>query len=281
MRFVRFGEPNRELPGVVDGDGVVRDISALVDDIDLAVHGDALNGFTDAAVAECPKVDSPGRFGPCVANIGKFICVGLNYTDHAEEAGMAPPSEPILFMKATSAVSGPDDPIILPPNSVQTDWEVELAIIIGKTARYIQESEARDHVFGYCLSNDVSERGYQIERGGQWVKGKSADSFGPIGPWLVRKDAVNDPQALRLQLSVNGEKMQDASTANMIFATDFLVSYISQFMTLHPGDVISTGTPAGVGMGQKPQVYLKAGDVVTLEGEGLGRQEQRCVNYGS
>ncbi|MDE3029015.1 MAG: fumarylacetoacetate hydrolase family protein, partial [Paracoccaceae bacterium] len=221
-----------------------------------------------------PLVAEDARIGPCVGRVGKFLCIGLNYADHAAETGAPIPKEPILFMKATSAICGPNDDVLIPRGSEKTDWEVELGVVIGARAKYVSEADAMAHVAGYCVVNDVSERAFQTERGGQWTKGKSCDTFGPIGPWLVTRDEVADPQNLKLKLSVNGVMRQDGSTQTMIFGVAHLVSYLSQFMTLEPGDVITTGTPPGVGMGMKPQVYLRAGDVVELEVEGLGRQRQ-------
>ncbi len=248
----------------------------------LDISGEVL---TDEGLAKLRKLDPAGlpkapegvRFGPCVAGTGKFICIGLNYADHAAESGMAVPSEPVGFMKATSAICGPDDDVLIPRGSVKTDWEVELAVVIGAKAKYVAEADAMRHVAGYCVANDVSERAFQAERQGQWTKGKSCDTFGPIGPWLVTRDEVADPQKLKMWLNVNGKKMQDGSTATMVYGVAFLVSYLSQFFTLLPGDVISTGTPPGVGMGMKPPTFLRAGDVVELGIEGLGRQKQTFV----
>ncbi len=278
MKLMRYGPAGQEKPALVDADGIVRDISSLVDDIAGDVLSDeALARIGAVDPGSLPQIAEPGRIGPCVANIGKFICVGLNYSDHAAESGMEVPPEPVLFMKATSAVVGPNDNIEIPRGATKTDWEVELGVVIGKQAKYVSKEDALAHVAGYCLINDVSERAFQQERHGQWVKGKSADTFGPTGPWLVTRDEVPDPQALSMWLDVKGRRFQDGSTATMVYAVDFLVSYISQFMSLQPGDVISTGTPPGVGMGQKPPVYLKPGDVVELGVEGLGRQRQEVV----
>ena len=277
MKLLRWGPAGAERPGMLDAAGVARDLTGLVPDIGGAMLSDAglamLRGIDAAAL---PRVPEGARLGPCVAGTGKVICIGLNYADHAAEAGMKVPPEPIIFMKATSALCGPDDPILIPRGSEKTDWEVELAIIIGAKAKYVSESDALSHVAGYALTNDVSERAFQTERSGQWTKGKSCDNFGPLGPWLVTRDEVADPQDLPMWLDVNGERMQTGSTRTMVYGAAYLVSYLSQFMTLHPGDVISTGTPPGVGMGKKPPRYLRAGDVVTLGIQGLGTQRQVC-----
>ena len=279
MKLLRWGPAGAERPGMLDAAGVARDLSGLVPDIGGAVLSDAgLAMLRGIDAATLPKVPEGARLGPCVAGTGKVICIGLNYADHAAEAGMKVPPEPIIFMKATSALCGPDDPILIPRGSEKTDWEVELAIIIGTRAKYVSESDALSHVAGYALTNDVSERAFQTERSGQWTKGKSCDNFGPLGPWLVTRDEVADPQDLPMWLDVNGERMQRGSTRTMVYGAAHLVSYLSQFMTLHPGDVISTGTPPGVGMGMKPPRYLRAGDVVTLGIEGLGTQRQVCVD---
>jgi ureidoglycolate lyase len=279
MKLVRYGNPGQEKPGLVDAGGVVRDLSAHVDDIAGAVlTPEGLARIAALDPASLPAVSGPGRFGPCVGRVGKFICVGLNYADHAAESGMKVPDEPVLFMKATSAITGPNDPVIIPRGSLKTDWEVELGVVIGKEARYVSEADAMDHVAGYCVVNDVSERAFQTERGGQWTKGKSADSFGPIGPWLVTRDEVKDPQKLKMWLSVDGVMRQNGSTSTMVFGVRHLVHYISQFMSLQPGDVITTGTPPGVGMGIKPEpVYLRPGQEIRLGIEGLGEQTQTTV----
>jgi 2-keto-4-pentenoate hydratase/2-oxohepta-3-ene-1,7-dioic acid hydratase in catechol pathway len=275
MRLLRYGPAGREKPALLGPDNMVRDLSAVIADIDHENLGaDAMAHIRNLDPAELPEVSAVERIGPCVARPGKLVCIGLNYSDHAAEAGMNAPNEPIVFMKATSSIVGPNDVVRLPPGSQKTDWEVELAVVIGRAARYIGESVARSHIAGYCLFNDISERHYQLERGGQWVKGKSADTFGPLGPYLVTPDEVPDPQNLRLMLDVNGQRFQDGTTANMIFGIDYLISYVSHFMALLPGDVIATGTPAGVGMGQKPPHYLKQGDRMRLEIPGLGVQEQ-------
>ncbi len=278
MKLLRHGAPGAEHPGLLHADGTIRDLTGIVPDIAGAVLSDAgLAAIRAIDPAGLPVVDPATRLGPPIAGTGKFICIGLNYADHAAESGMAVPPEPVIFMKATSAICGPNDPIVMPRGSVKTDWEVELAVIIGAPAKYVSETEAMDHVAGYAVTNDVSERDFQIERAGQWTKGKSCDNFGQIGPWLVTRDEVADPQDLPMWLSVNGEKMQNGSTTTMVYGVAHLVSYLSQFMTLHPGDVISTGTPPGVGLGMKPPRYLKAGDVVELGIEGLGQQRQDVI----
>ena len=276
MKLLRWGEPGRELPGILDRDGTIRDLSPLIADL----RGRALEvlpALRGIDVAALPVVEGGARLGPPVAATGKLICIGLNYADHAAESGMDVPPEPVIFMKATSAICGPNDPIVIPRGSQKTDWEVELAVVIGRSAKHVAESEAMGHVAGFAITNDVSERDFQIERQGQWTKGKSCDHFGQIGPWLVTPDEITDPQNLKMWLRVNGETMQDGSTATMVYGVAHLVSYLSGFMTLHPGDVISTGTPPGVGLGQKPPRYLKPGDVVELGIEGLGSQRQEVV----
>ena len=275
MKFLRYGETGQEKPGLLDADGNIRDLSAHVSDLSGAVLSpETLAKLGSLDVNTLPKVEGNPRLGPCVAGTGKFICIGLNYADHAAESGMAVPPEPVIFMKATSAIVGPNDDLLIPRGSEKTDWEVELGNVIGKTAKYVSEYDALDYVAGYCTLHDVSERAFQIERAGQWTKGKSCDTFGPTGPWLVTKDEVADPQNLGMWLKVNGETMQDGSTKTMVYGVRHLVSYLSQFMSLQPGDIISTGTPPGVGMGMKPPRYLKAGDVVELGIEGLGTQKQ-------
>ncbi|MFN3937670.1 MAG: fumarylacetoacetate hydrolase family protein [Gemmobacter sp.] len=278
MKLLRWGPPGAERPGMLDPEGVARDLTGLVPDIAGAVLSDqglAMLRALDAAAL--PRVPDGARLGPCVGGTGKFVCIGLNYSDHAAETGATVPPEPIIFMKATSAICGPDDPIVIPRGSEKTDWEVELAVIIGTRAKYVPEAAALNHVAGYAVANDVSERAFQTERAGQWTKGKSCDSFGQLGPWLVTRDEVADPQDLAMWLKVNGQTMQDGSTRTMVYGVAHLVSYLSQFMTLHPGDVISTGTPPGVGMGMKPPRYLRPGDVVELGIAGLGRQRQDVV----
>ncbi|NKL34473.1 2-hydroxyhepta-2,4-diene-1,7-dioate isomerase [Rhizobium leguminosarum bv. viciae] len=277
MKLMRVGEAGSEKPALLDADGKIRDLAGHVADIGGEAIGPA--GLAKIAAIDpksLPEIP-PGRIGACVAGTGKFICIGLNYSDHAAETGAAVPPEPIIFMKATSAIVGPNDNVVIPRGSEKTDWEVELGVVIGKTAKYVTEAEALDYVAGYCVSNDVSERAFQTERSGQWTKGKSCDTFGPIGPWLVTKDEIPEPQNLGMWLTVNGQKMQNGSSKTMVYGVAFLVSYLSQFMSLHPGDVISTGTPPGVGMGLKPPRYLKAGDVVELGIEGLGTQKQTFV----
>ena len=279
MKLLRHGPRGQEKPGLLHSDGTIRDLTGFVPDIGGAVISDVglamLRGVDASAL---PVVAAGTRLGACVAGTGKFICIGLNYADHAAESGMQVPPEPVVFMKATSAICGPNDPVIIPRTSVKTDWEVELAVIIGSHAKYVSEADAMDHVAGYAVAHDVSERAFQTERSGQWTKGKSCDNFGPLGPWLVTRDEVADPQALAMWLTVNGVKRQNGSTRTMVYGVRYLVSYLSQFMSLEPGDVISTGTPPGVGMGIKPQpVYLKAGDVVELGVEGLGQQRQDVI----
>lgn len=275
MKLLRYGAPGAERPGLLDGTGQIRDLSGHVDDI----AGATLDPATLARLAvldetALPRVSGTPRLGPCIADVGKFICIGLNYSDHAAESGMPVPDEPVIFMKASSAITGPNDTVLIPRGSDKTDWEVELGVVIGRRAKYVPEAEALDYVAGYCVCHDVSERAFQIERSGQWTKGKSCDTFGPIGPWLVTRDEIQDPQSLSLWLTVNGERVQDGSTATMVFGVAALVSYLSQFMSLMPGDIISTGTPPGVGLGMKPPRYLKPGDLVELGIEGLGIQRQ-------
>ena len=279
MKLLRYGNPGQEKPGMLDQNGTIRDLSNIVEDIagDVLLP-EGLEKLKNLDPSSLPTIEGSPRMGACVSGIGKFICIGLNYSDHAEETGASVPSEPIIFSKATSAVCGPDDDIIIPRNSVKTDWEVELWVVIGKPAKYVEETSALDHVAGYCVINDVSEREYQIERQGQWVKGKSCDSFGPTGPWLVTPDEAGDPQNLKLWLEVDGKRYQDGSTNTMVYSVAFLIHYLSQFFTLHPGDVISTGTPPGVGMGQKPDpVYLRPGQTIRLGVEGLGIQTQKTI----
>ncbi|RCK41084.1 fumarylacetoacetate hydrolase family protein [Thalassospira xiamenensis] len=278
MKLLRFGAAGAEKPGLLDPDGVIRDLSAVIEDFNPDTISDAI--FTKIAALDpknLPAVSGNPRIGACVAKPGKFICIGLNYSDHAAEAGMQVPTEPIIFFKATSAVCGPNDDVEIPRGSEKSDWEVELGIVIGKQAKYVTEAEALGHVAGYCVVNDVSERAFQLEHAGQWVKGKSHDTFGPIGPWLVTRDEVADPQNLRLWLELNGERIQNGSTATMVYGVAHLISYLSKFMTLQPGDIITTGTPPGVGMGMTPQRFLKPGDVMELGVEGLGSQRQKTV----
>lgn len=277
MKLMRIGQPGQEKPALLDNDGKIRDLSGHVADI----AGEAISPEGLARIAALDPKSLPelpaSRVGACVAGTGKFICIGLNFSDHAAETGATVPPEPVIFMKATSAICGPNDEVLIPRGSEKTDWEVELGVVIGKKAKYVSEAEAMDYVAGYCVSHDVSERAFQQERSGQWTKGKSCDTFGPIGPWLVTKDEVADPQNLGMWLKVNGETMQNGSSKTMVYGVAFLVSYLSQFMSLHPGDVISTGTPPGVGLGMKPPRFLKAGDVVELGIEGLGTQKQTFV----
>nr|WP_314629841.1 fumarylacetoacetate hydrolase family protein [uncultured Janthinobacterium sp.] len=276
MKLMRYGAKGAEKPALIDENGAVRDLSGVLPDITAATLGkDGLATLAALPIDSLPLVASPGRIAPPWKGLGKFICVGLNYADHAAESGMAVPAEPVLFMKASSAVIGANDAVVLPRESRKSDWEVELGVVIGTTARYVSEEDALSHVAGYCVVNDLSEREYQLERGGQWDKGKGCDTFGPIGPWLVTSDEVADPQNLGLWLEVNGKRVQDGNTRTMVFGVANLVSYISRFMTLYPGDIISTGTPPGVGMGQKPAaVYLKPGDTMRLGISGLGEQQQ-------
>jgi ureidoglycolate lyase len=279
MKLVRYGPAGAEKPGVVDTNGTLRDLSGIIDDVAGETLSPAgLEKLRSISTATLPEVRNSERIGPCVGKVGKFICVGLNYADHAKESGAEPPKEPVLFMKATSAICGPNDDVIIPRNSKKTDWEVELGVVIGQDTRYVERTDALRHVAGYCVINDLSEREFQLERGGQWVKGKSADTFGPMGPWLVTRDEIADPQKLALWLEVDGHRYQNGTTATMIFEVAHLVSYISQFMSLQAGDIISTGTPAGVGLGQKPQpIYLKPGQTMRLGIDGLGEQKQRLV----
>jgi 2-keto-4-pentenoate hydratase/2-oxohepta-3-ene-1,7-dioic acid hydratase in catechol pathway len=278
MKLLRFGEPGRERPGLADAAGRIRDLGDEVTDLAPETLDEAtLDRLKALDPDSLPLVEGNPRIGPCVTRPGKFLCIGLNYSEHAAEQDIQPPVEPVLFMKAASALSGPDDPIIIPRGSTKTDWEIELGVVIGRHAKYVTEAEALDYVAGYCTINDLSEREFQLESTGQWVKGKSCDSFGPIGPWLVTRDEIPDPQILPMWLEVNGHRFQDGNTRTMIFGVAALVSYISRFMSLQPGDVISTGTPSGVGLAQRPPVYLKAGDRVALEIVGLGQQNQLCV----
>ena len=281
MKLLRFGRPGQERPAAIDAAGNMRDLSGRIKDINADVLGDAgLASLRAIDLTSLPLVPPGERIGPCVAGVGKFICIGLNYTDHAKEAGMDVPSEPPIFLKANSSIGGPADDIVLPRGSVKGDWEIELGFVIGKTASYVSENDALSYVAGYFTADDVSERDFQINRGGQWTKGKSCDTFGPIGPWLVTRDEVPDPQKLSLQLAVNGATMQSSSTSHMVFGVAFIVSYLSRFMSLHPGDIVATGTPPGVGLGMKPEPkFLKPGDVVTLGVEGLGEQRQKVVKF--
>ena len=280
MKLVRYGPPGQEKPGLIDAEGQLRDLSSLIGDIGPDQLGDAaLEALRQHDVSALPAVVGSPRLGSPLTGVRKFIAIGLNYADHAAESNLPIPAEPIVFMKATSCIQGPVDPVMLPRDSVKTDWEVELGVVIGTRARYVTEDEALHHVAGYCTINDVSEREFQIERGGTWDKGKGCDTFGPLGPWLVTRDEVADPQNLGMWLDVNGRRMQTGSTQTMIFSVAKIVSYVSQFMTLEPGDVITTGTPPGVGMGMKPPVYLKAGDQIALGIDGLGEQRQVVVAF--
>ena len=279
MKLLRFGNSGEEKPGIIDSNGKIRDLSNVIDDINgHTISQESLGKLKKLDILSLPEVTGNPRIGPCVNDVGKFLCIGLNYSDHAAETGLEPPEEPILFAKATSAIIGPNDDVEIPRTSSATDWEVELGIIIGKKAKYISEDEAKNYIAGYCVVNDVSERDFQIKRSGQWTKGKSCDTFGPIGPYLVTTDEIEDVQNLSMYLDVNGKRMQTGSTKTMIFSAYYIVHYLSQFMTLFPGDVIATGTPPGVGMGMKPAVYLKPGDVMKLGIDNLGDQEQKCVS---
>ncbi|MEQ1900531.1 MAG: fumarylacetoacetate hydrolase family protein [Devosia sp.] len=283
MKLLRLGTPGLEKPAILHSDGTYRDLSSIVPELrGLVLTPEGLARIRAADPSKLPVLDESLRIGPCVDKVGKFICIGLNYADHAAETGAAIPAEPIIFMKATSAIIGPNDDVMIPKNAKKPDWEVELGIVIGKEARYVEEADAMNHVAGYCVVNDVSERHFQTERGGQWDKGKGCDTFGPIGPWLVTADEVPDPQNLKMWLEVDGHRYQDGSTRTMIFGVKHVVSYVSQFMSLQPGDIISTGTPPGVGMGIKPEpVWLKPGNVMKLGVEGLGEQQQKVVAYSA
>ena len=279
MKLLRVGRVGQEKPAILDVDGAIRDLSGHVTDFaGPSVGFEALNAMRSIDLSTLPVIENPERIGACLASVPNFYCIGLNYAKHAAEAGMDAPKEPIIFSKASSALSGPFDPVIIPRQSTKTDWEVELGVVIGKVASYVSKADALSYVAGYCTVNDVSERAFQIEKGGQWIKGKSAPSFGPIGPYLVTADEVPNPQNLSLSLSLNGETVQNSNTSDMIFGVAEIVSYMSQFMTLLPGDIIATGTPSGVGMGMNPQRFLIEGDVMELEVQGLGRQRQQAVN---
>jgi 2,4-diketo-3-deoxy-L-fuconate hydrolase len=275
VKLLRYGAPGEEKPGALDGAGEIRDLSGVISDVaGESLLPDAMEKLRDIDLATLPKVSRLARIGPCVAGVGKFICIGLNYSDHAAESGMAVPSEPVIFMKATSAICGPDDDVLIPRGSQKMDWEIELGVVIGKPGKYVDEANALPHVAGYCIVNDLSERAFQLEGTGQWVKGKSADTFGPVGPWLVTPDEVPDPQNLDLWLDVDGQRRQSGNTRTMIFGVASLISYVSRFMSLRTGDIISTGTPPGVGFGRKPPLYLRAGNRLQLGISGLGRQNQ-------
>ena len=278
MKLLRYGRSGAEKPGLLDATGTIRDLSGVVPDVaGEALLPESLDRIRRLDPNSLPRVDGKPRVGPCVGRVGKFICIGLNYSDHAAESNMTVPKEPIVFMKATSSIVGPNDNLEIPRGSTKTDWEVELGVVIGKPAKYVAQGDALSHVAGYCVVHDVSEREFQLEGTGQWVKGKSADTFGPIGPWLVTTDEMTDPGHLHLWLEVDGHRYQDGSTQTLIFDVPYLVSYLSRFMSLQPGDIISTGTPPGVGHGKKPPVYLRAGQVVRLGVEGLGEQRQNVV----
>ena len=280
MKLLRFGDLGSEKPGILDSDGQIRDLSSIIQDINPStINDETFTMLQKQDLSGLPVVSADHRIGACVGNVGKMICIGLNYSDHAAETGATAPPEPIIFMKVNSAICGPNDDVRIPKTSEKTDWEVELGFVIGKTAKYVYEGAAMEHVAGYCIVNDVSERAFQAERSGQWTKGKSCDTFGPTGPWLVTKDEIPDPQNLKMTTVVNGKTYQDGSTNTMIFGVKFLVHYLSQFFTLYPGDIISTGTPPGVGLGVKPNpVFLKAGDEMRLTIEGLGEQHQKCIS---
>ena len=278
MKLLRYGLPGQEKPGVLAPDGTIHDLSSLVPDLaGPALLPDSLEKLRQADISRLPRIAGKPRIGPCVGGVGKFICIGLNYSDHAAESGMAVPAEPVVFMKATSSICGPDDDVVIPRGAKKADWEVELGVIIGKPAKYVDQADALSHVAGYCVVNDLSERAFQLEGTGQWVKGKSADTFGPIGPWLVTSDEVPDPQNLDLWLEVDGHRFQNGSTKTMVFGVAHLISYLSRFMSLRTGDIISTGTPPGVGLGQKPPLYLRPGNRIKLGIPVLGQQEQKVV----
>lgn len=279
MKLARLGERGAEAPAILDNQGQYRNLTGIVDDINGQTLSD-LSWAVDLNISNLPEFPLGTRIGPCVGSVGKLVCVGLNYSDHAKETGAKIPEQPILFGKATSSLSGPNDDVIIPKGSSKTDWEIELGVVIGAEARYVSEEQALDFVAGYCVVNDISEREFQIERGGQWIKGKSADTFAPIGPWLVTRDEIPDPQNLKMWLDVDGTRRQEGSSQNMIFGVCSLVSYISQFMSLQPGDIIPTGTPAGVGLGMKPPTFLRAGQVMELGIEGLGSQRQKLIAWG-
>ena len=278
MKLLRCGSLNKEKPAVLDKNGKIRDISSHINDLNPKnISFTNLEKLKKINLESLPEIPSSERIGSCIANPGKFVAIGLNYSDHAAETGAKIPTEPIVFMKATSCIVGPNDNVVIPKNSKKTDWEVEIAFVVGKETKYIKEEDAQDHIFGYCLVNDVSEREFQIEKLGQWVKGKSADTFGPIGPYLVTKDEIPNVQDLNLSLDVNGKRMQTGNTNNMIFNINYILSYLSNFMSLQAGDIVTTGTPPGVGMGMKPQVFLKSGDVMKLTVDHLGEQKQTVV----
>jgi 2-keto-4-pentenoate hydratase/2-oxohepta-3-ene-1,7-dioic acid hydratase in catechol pathway len=278
MKLLRYGSPGQEKPGILSSNGEIRDLSGIIPDLaGQSLLPEALEKLRNTDISRLPKVAGQPRIGPCVGSVGKLVCIGLNYSDHAKEAGMAVPAEPVVFMKATSSICGPDDRVVIPRGSKKTDWEVELGVVIGKPGKYVDEAQALSHVAGYCVINDLSERAFQLEGTGQWVKGKSADTFGPIGPWLVTPDEVPDPQNLEMWLEVDGHRYQSGSTKTMVFGVAHLISYLSRFMSLRTGDVISTGTPPGVGHGQKPPVYLHPGNRIQLGIHGLGQQTQDVI----
>jgi len=279
MKFLRIGSLNQEKPAIIDKAGVIRDLSSVISDLNPStINQNTIEKIKKINLNKLPKVSEDVRIGSCVANPEKFIGIGLNYSDHAEETGMKTPKEPIMFIKANSCISGPNDNVVIPKNSKKSDWEIELGIVIGKRAQYISEDESFEHIFGYCIVNDISEREFQMERSGQWDKGKGCDTFGPIGPYLVTKDEIKNVQDLNLELKLNGKTMQKGNTNKMIFGIKYLVSYLSHFMTLNPGDIIATGTPAGVGMAKKPQRFLKPGDEIELHIDGLSSQKQRIIS---
>jgi 2-keto-4-pentenoate hydratase/2-oxohepta-3-ene-1,7-dioic acid hydratase in catechol pathway len=278
MKLLRYGSTGQERPAILAADGTIHDLSEIIPDVaGQFLRPESIEKLRHADVTSLPVVEGKPRIGPCVGGVGKFICIGLNYSDHAKEAGMVLPVEPVIFMKATSSICGPDDNVVIPRGSKKTDWEVELGVVIGKPGKYVREEDALSHVAGYCVINDVSERAFQMEGTGQWVKGKSADTFGPIGPWLVTSDEVPDPQNLDMWLEVDGHRYQNGSTRTMVFGVAYLISYVSRFMSLQSGDIISTGTPPGVGFGQKPPVYLRPGNRMRLGINGLGEQNQKVV----
>jgi 2-keto-4-pentenoate hydratase/2-oxohepta-3-ene-1,7-dioic acid hydratase in catechol pathway len=278
MKLLRYGSSGQEKPGILSPDGEIRDLSGVISDLaGESLLPESIEKLRNTDISLLPIVGGRPRIGPCVGSVGKFICIGLNYSDHAAEAGMAMPSEPVVFMKATSSICGPDDDVVIPRGSKKTDWEVELGVVIGKPGKYVDEADAHSHVAGYCVINDLSERAFQLEGTGQWMKGKSADTFGPIGPWLVTSDEVPDPQNLDMWLDVDGHRYQKGSTKTMVFGVAYLISYLSRFMSLRMGDIISTGTPPGVGFGLKPPVYLRPGNRIQLGIRGLGQQNQKVV----
>ena len=279
MKLLRVGNLNKEKPAIIDKSGLVRDLSSIIDDLSTQyINQNTIEKIKKLDLTQLPKIPSNTRIGACVSNPEKFIGIGLNYSDHAEETGMKIPSEPIIFIKANSCICGPNDNVVIPKNSEKTDWEIELGIVIGKKAQYIFEDQSPEHIFGYCIVNDISEREFQIERSGQWDKGKGCDTFGPIGPYLVTKDEINNVQDLNLELKLNGKAVQKGNTNKMIFGVNHLVSYVSQFMTLNPGDIITTGTPPGVGMAHKPPIFLKEGDEMILNIDNLGMQKQKIIS---